>query len=108
MRRRGGNGTARAVLLAVSLLLALTGLFLGMVPKAASIPLSPEFTDQLVADVGSPTALAFTPDGRLLITTQPGRLLVYRDGVVSQNPALDLSIGNRICANRERGLLGVA
>jgi hypothetical protein len=43
----------------------------------ATVP--PGFTDELVTAVASPTALAFTPDGRLLITTQPGRLRVYQN-----------------------------
>ncbi|MCZ3387819.1 MAG: PQQ-dependent sugar dehydrogenase [Actinomycetia bacterium] len=63
-------------------------------------------TDKRVATVGSPTDLAFTPDGRALITTQTGQLRVLRrDGLVP-SPALDLS--GRICDDNERGLLGVA
>src|SRR5215210_618413 len=45
----------------------------------AATPL-PGFEDALVADVPSPTALAFAPDGRMLISTQPGRLRVYENG----------------------------
>jgi glucose/arabinose dehydrogenase/PKD repeat protein len=67
------------------------------------------FTDELVTTVASPTALAFTPDGRLLITTQPGRLRVFQNGALVATPALDLtSPTNVICSNSERGLLGVA
>jgi glucose/arabinose dehydrogenase/PKD repeat protein len=62
------------------------------------------FVDQLVASVGGPTALAFTPDGRLLITTQPGALRVYQGGALLATPALSLSP----CSDSERGLLGVA
>jgi glucose/arabinose dehydrogenase len=69
----------------------------------------PGFTDELVTAVASPTALAFTPDGRLLMTTQPGRLRVYQNGNLVATPALDLtSPNNVICSNSERGLLGVA
>jgi len=64
------------------------------------------FSDVLVANVSSPTALAFTPDGRLLVTRQSGRLWVYRDGARQLTLALDLSAS--VCANIERGLLGVA
>lgn len=64
------------------------------------------FEDALVTSVASPTALAWTPDGRLLITSQQGKLWVHKDGVTLPTPALDL--GMRLCANRERGLLGVA
>jgi glucose/arabinose dehydrogenase/PKD repeat protein len=73
----------------------------------ATVP--PGFTDELVTTIASPTALAFTPDGRLLITTQPGRLRVYQNGALVATPALDLtSPTNVICSNSERGLLGVA
>ena len=65
-----------------------------------------QFTDTLVAGVGQPTALAFLPDGRMLVTTQPGRLRVVSGGTLLPTPALDLS--GRICSNSERGLLGVA
>jgi glucose/arabinose dehydrogenase len=71
------------------------------------------FTDTVIADnVGSPTALAFTPDGRLLITTQPGQLRVYQNGSLLGTPAVNLVTqwpgGSRICSGFERGLLGVA
>ena len=94
--------------------------------RGQSLPAN--FTDALVATVGSPTALAFTPGGRLLITTQGGALRVYcptntlpgcasvpvtggllgtaalsfpSNGPGSSKPA-------PICSNGERGLLGVA
>jgi glucose/arabinose dehydrogenase len=63
------------------------------------------FQDHLVARVSSPVALAFTPDGRLLIAEQGGRLRVFKNGLLS-TPALNLS--SRICSDSERGLLGVA
>jgi glucose/arabinose dehydrogenase len=72
----------------------------------SAISLPAQFADEAVASVGSPTALAFLPDGRLLVTTQPGRLRVVRAGALVATPALDLS--SRVCANSERGMLGVA
>lgn len=71
---------------------------------AAALP--PGFSDSVVASVGAPTALAFTPDGRMLVTTQEGQLRVVRNGVLLGTPAL--SLGGRVCTNSERGLLGVA
>lgn len=65
-----------------------------------------QFEDTLVANVGSPTALAFTPDGQLLIATQPGQLRVLQNGALRSTPVLDLA--SRLCTNGERGLLGVA
>jgi glucose/arabinose dehydrogenase len=63
------------------------------------------FEDQLVTGVSQPTGLAFTPDGRLLITEKPGRLKIFTTSLQS-TPALDLS--SKICQESERGLLGVA
>ena len=73
---------------------------------APAITLPPGFTDSLVASVGAPTALAFTPDGRLLVTTQGGTLWVVQGGALLVTPAL--SLGSKVCSNSERGLLGVA
>ncbi|HEX6972861.1 MAG TPA: PQQ-dependent sugar dehydrogenase [Vicinamibacterales bacterium] len=64
------------------------------------------FEDTLVATVAGPTAIAFTPDGRLLITVQSGRLRVVQNGALLATSALDLS--SSLCTNSERGLLGVA
>ena len=86
----------------------LTGvLLLGAASKVEGISLPPGFSDTAVADVASPTALAFTPDGRLLIAAKDGRLWVYQNGELSPIPALDLPEPT-ICTNSERGLLGVA
>jgi glucose/arabinose dehydrogenase len=56
--------------------------------------------------VDAPTALAFTPNGRLLITTQGGSLRVVRNGSLLATAALNLSAA--LCSNSERGLLGIA
>src|SRR5262249_31986142 len=75
-----------------------------LVPTPTPAPTRRE--DVLVANIGGPTAIAFTPDGRLLITTQGGQLRVYQNGNLVATPALDLS--SRVCSNSERGLLSVA
>jgi len=86
----------------------ITGVMAGVVvsapPAGAAVPAG--FVDQLVIAVASPTAMAFTPDGRMLVTTQPGALRVVQDGVLLPVPAIDLSPS--LCSNSERGLLGVA
>ncbi len=91
---------------------ALIALFLLMQLFAVSALLAAtppaDFSDVLVTNLNSPTALAFTPDGRLLITQQTGQLRVYQSGTLVTIPALDLNIGNLICSDFERGLLGVA
>jgi glucose/arabinose dehydrogenase len=42
----------------------------------------------------------------MLVATQPGQLRVFKNGQLLQTPALNIS--SRICANSERGMLGVA
>jgi len=91
-----------AVLAVATFALALTGTWAA--PAAAAVPAG--FSDELVTGVGAPTALAFTPDGRMLITTQPGTLRVLQNGLLVATPAVDLAA--RLCSNSERGLLGVA
>jgi glucose/arabinose dehydrogenase len=74
---------------------------------SATTSVPTDFSDELVANIASPTALAFTPDGRMLITTQPGQLRVYENGALVSTPALNLA-GSNFCSTSERGLLGVA
>ena len=81
-------------------------LLVGLVPGAALAAPPAGFEDSVVATVAAPTALAFTPDGRLLITTQPGRLYIVQNDTLVTTPALDLA--GVLCTNSERGLLGVA
>jgi glucose/arabinose dehydrogenase len=90
-------GRALSALLLVQLL-AVSALFAAAPPT--------DFSDTLVTNLASPTALAFTPDGRLLLTQQTGQLRVYQNGALLATPAINLSAG--ICSNSERGLLGVA
>lgn len=70
------------------------------------------FVRESVLAVSAPTALAFTPDGRLLVTTQGGRLLV-KSGAAPEVTALTFNAAStgadpKICTESERGLLGVA
>jgi glucose/arabinose dehydrogenase len=74
-------------------------------PAVAAVPAG--FSDTLVASVGSPIALAFTPDGRLLVTTQGGALRVIQNDALLATPALTIPAAS-ICTDSERGLLGVA
>jgi len=72
--------------------------------RPADTAAPPNFTDTLVAAVAAPTALAFTPDGRMLIATQPGTLRVLSGGTVLPTAAIDLS--GAVCNGEEQGLLG--
>jgi glucose/arabinose dehydrogenase len=74
--------------------------------QVRAVPLPPGFVDELVARVSQPTAVAFTPDGRMLIATKPGVLRVIdRRGRLKKKPALDVS--SDTCAEVERGMAGV-
>jgi glucose/arabinose dehydrogenase len=89
-----------------NLRLLMAGLFALATPlAAATVPAG--FTDTLLFSLGSPTALAFIPDGRMLVTTQGGQLRVYKDGALLPTPALTFAV-SQICSDSERGLLGVA
>lgn len=73
--------------------------------QAVAPQLPPGFSDSVVADVPAPTALTWTPDGRMVIASKPGRVIVrHEDGATTT--ALDISA--RVCDDVERGLVGVA
>src|SRR5262245_19318579 len=81
---------------------------------AASLPGG--FVDEVLTDSNTanapmsipfPTALAFTPDGRLLIAQKSGALRVYQNGGLLASPALSLG-SETLCDELERGLIGVA
>lgn len=79
--------------------------------SAQSLPSN--FSDSLVTAVSAPTATAFTPDGRLLITSQGGSLRVVKGGALLATAALAFNTtaaGSepKICQGGEQGLLGVA
>jgi glucose/arabinose dehydrogenase len=85
----------------------LVGVFACLLFAKPATTLPPDFTDSPVTGVPAPTALAFTPDGRLLVTSKSGQLHVFdQNGVELSSPALN--IGPRVCDTSERGLLGVA
>lgn len=53
---------------------------------------------------GSPTAMAFAPDGRLFVCLQGGQLRVIKNGALLPTPFVALSVNS----SGERGLLGIA
>ncbi|OQP53515.1 CBM96 family carbohydrate-binding protein [Niastella populi] len=59
---------------------------------------------QVTASLSNPTAMAFTPDGRVLICQQSGQLRVVKNGSLLSTPAVSLSVNT----SGERGLIGVA
>src|SRR6476620_10383733 len=100
---------AAAGLLAGASAVAGSGALAGATARrpAAIVPQLPvAFTDPVVAAVPSPVALAETPDGRMLVADQSGRVRVIKNGSLLTRPALDIS--TTVCSNSERSLLGVA
>lgn len=94
------------VLVTFTMVALLTGLLAGVFyAKPAAAVLLAGFENQKVASVPKPIDLAFDPDGRMLIASQPGRLRVYKNGQLLPTPALDIS--GKVCSNIDRGLLGV-
>ena len=53
---------------------------------------------------GSPTAMAFAPDGRLFVCQQGGQLRVIKNGSLLSTPFVSLTVDS----SGERGLLGIA
>lgn len=66
--------------------------------------------EPVVTGLNSPLAMAETPDGRMLVVEQWGRIMVVQDGEVMGTPFLDIRnlIADRHPDFDERGLLGMA
>ena len=88
---------------------ALAAIMLAIVtpPAHGAVVVPANFDERpVVTGIVRPSALAFTPDGRMLIATTLGKVHVYENGALAPAPALEL--GTRVCANAERGLLGLS
>ena len=93
---------ARAAILLAGLFVVALG---GARAEAATLPAG--FADQaVVSGIDRPTALAFTPDGRMLIGAEAGLVRVYENGSLLPQAALDISA--KVCSDQERGLMSVA
>lgn len=80
-------------------------LFLFLLPRAHGQTLPANFQRVLVTgSITGPTAMAFTPDGRVLVCQQNGQLRVVKNGSLLTTPAITLSVNT----SGERGLIGVA
>jgi glucose/arabinose dehydrogenase len=85
--------------------LAATALLLGMVQQPAhATTLPPGFSETTVAGgLNNPTAMAFLPDGRLLVAEQGGKLRMIKNGALLSTAVLTVTV-NR---TSESGLDGV-
>jgi glucose/arabinose dehydrogenase len=88
----------------VVLVLAIVGVLVATQSKHLSLPFG--FSDDRVVAIDRPTGIAFTPDGTMLVTTQPGVLRVVRNDRLLTTPALDLS--DVVCSESERGMVGIS
>jgi glucose/arabinose dehydrogenase len=78
---------------------------LGAANSAAAATLQPGFSETLVASgLRNPTAMAFSPDGRLFVCEQAGTLRVVKGGALLATPFVTLTVNS----SGERGLLGIA
>ena len=104
--RRSGRAMMPAIILAFdSSLLALMLVCVTLVSgREATATVPSKFSNSRVAFVSAPTDVAFLPDGRPIVTTQRGQLVLINGTTASV--MLDLSPST--CSDTERGLLGVA
>lgn len=102
--RRGGKSIA--VRLRGSFLLVGLLLLLAPNPIRAATYSVPGFSDTAVATgLIQPTDFAWTPDGRMLILEQAGRVRVLAGAVLLPSPALDITAN--VDSAFEKGLLGI-
>jgi glucose/arabinose dehydrogenase len=99
----GGEDRALRTVLATALLVLLAAS-----PGVARVAQYPDGFEERVLARGfdRPTAVDWTPDGRMLVAEKPGVLKVVRPGATSGTVAVDLS--DRVNAYSHRGLVGLA
>ena len=81
-------------------------LLLGVFSLGAAATLPAGFTETQYGSTltpGSPTAMGFSPDGRLFVCLQGGQLRIIKNGALLATPFVTVTT----TANGERGLLGV-
>ena len=82
-------------------LIVLVLLFCASITQAATLPTG--FSETPISGLTSPTAMAFSPDGRLFVCQQGGQLRVIKNGALLPTPFVSLNVDS----SGERGLLGV-
>ncbi len=100
------EGKSAATWLRRSFLLAAALESLAPISAGAASYSVPGFSDTAVATgLAQPTDFAWTPDGRMLILEQAGRVRIVVGGVLQPSPALDISAN--VDSAVEKGLLGI-
>ncbi len=91
---------------------ALGGLASSLRPSVAqAAPLATVFPSGFTQDViagglGQPTAMAFLPDGRIVVTTKTGLVRMIKNGSLLPTPFIDMT--SRVNSYFDHGLLGIA
>jgi glucose/arabinose dehydrogenase len=76
-------------------------------PAVAASNFPTGFSETLLDNgLSEPTAMAFAPDGRIFVAEQGGKVRVFKDGTLLDQPFVDLT--NKVDSRGERGVLGVA
>ncbi len=99
----------------LAIALALAGAALGLALAPAALPAAPGIVgreqlppgfkvETFAGPLSGPVALAFLPDGRLLVTEKHGALRIVEHGMLRPEPLIELPTDQRA----ERGLIGVA
>src|SRR6266403_3986437 len=88
------------------LLLVIAGPLTFVSSRVTAANLPSGFTEAQVGSnlSGSPTAMAFAPDGRLFVCLQGGQVRVIKNGSLLSTPFVSLTVDSA----GERGLLGIA
>lgn len=95
-----------SIIFLIFLLLSLTPL-LPPAPGWATPPTGFQ-SRTLIISLNEPTALAFLPDGRMLILERGGTIRIVQPGATKVDPTLFLTLPNGTSLAGERGLLGIA
>jgi glucose/arabinose dehydrogenase len=105
--RRWGLAIGAALLVASASTVSSSGRAVATSGARSAEHLPSGFTDSLIASIEDPVALAPTPDGRILVADQQGKIFVIANGTRARKAALNIT--PIVCAGiSERGLLGVA
>jgi glucose/arabinose dehydrogenase len=105
--RRAGSRVLRLAAAALLLAASLVPGTWPTPPAAAGSGLPPGFVDEaVVTGLTQPTAMAWSPDGRLFIALKPGLVHVFHDGQLLPQPFIDITA--EVKSARDRGLLGLA
>src|SRR5215210_5171476 len=74
-----------------------------LAPAAGATPVTDDYSEQVMASgLTSPTAVAFLPDRRMLVTEKGGALKLVQNGTATTLTTLP------VCTASEMGLLGIA